>query len=61
MRNKIKVSKSYKKELPKLVDVENVIEHLSYSIKDMCIEFFNKGIEYEKARSSSLTNKEKKQ
>ena len=32
------------KELPKLRDVEDAIDELSYKIKDICIDFFNKGI-----------------
>ena len=29
--------------LPKLADVEDTIDKMSYSIKDICIEYYNKG------------------
>ncbi len=34
---------SKEKLLPKLTDVESTIEKMNYSIKDICIEYYNKG------------------
>jgi len=47
----------YKRQLPKLTDVENTIDNLSYSIKDVCIEYYNKGLQEERKRILKIMNK----
>ena len=46
------------KELPKLSDVEKSIDNLSYGIKDICIDYYNKGIEQGKSQAIAECIKE---